>query len=386
MTNDIFQRISIPVPCHEDWSKMIPDPKGAFCNVCNKSVHDFSRKSAEEVEEILSKEEEGKICGRFSSGQLKAPNDLEIPYHLIPRNMAPFRAFALAVFFVFGTSLFGITDVFGQDLQGKVYVHNVLLDTISQPLTPPTTKGEVKRVEIPLMLQGDTVLRKEVKTEDVPKTVPLALENADVMVTLGTVMYTPNSSTQIENNSGQLAPILNSPLPEEKRVVGLDPASEIYVSNPDTNLFFDLASVIDAEEGKTVVTESDGFSVGMMVVDPAPARVIDSLLSPALPVIETRETEKEIPVKNAPPNVINCFPNPSAGIMTIQYTVLERNSVRAELINLDGKRIKELFFIPDHYTGLYNTFIDLTELPSGIYFVRVSIGEQIFSTRVILAK
>ena len=125
MQPNVFDRISIPKPCHEDWNKMTPDQQGAFCKVCNKSVHDFSMKTAEEVEKILLKEEEGKVCGRFSNTQIQVPKDLEIPLHLLPRNISPFRAFALAVFLVFGTALFGITDVFGQGIKGKVCIRTI---------------------------------------------------------------------------------------------------------------------------------------------------------------------------------------------------------------------------------------------------------------------
>lgn len=41
--------ISIPKPCHEDWNKFASDEKGAFCKVCSKSVHDFTKKKPEEI-------------------------------------------------------------------------------------------------------------------------------------------------------------------------------------------------------------------------------------------------------------------------------------------------------------------------------------------------
>ena len=52
--------ISIPKPCHEDWNKMTPDAKGAFCASCQKSVYDFSNKTDQEIISVFEKEEKGK--------------------------------------------------------------------------------------------------------------------------------------------------------------------------------------------------------------------------------------------------------------------------------------------------------------------------------------
>src|SRR6185503_4495008 len=65
-------RISIPKPCQENWENMTPDQKGAFCGVCNKSVHDFTKKQPEEIKTILIEEMSAgkKVCGRFNEDQI----------------------------------------------------------------------------------------------------------------------------------------------------------------------------------------------------------------------------------------------------------------------------------------------------------------------------
>lgn len=45
--------ISIPKPCHEDWSKMTPSEKGRFCQSCSKSVIDFTQMSQQSIETYL---------------------------------------------------------------------------------------------------------------------------------------------------------------------------------------------------------------------------------------------------------------------------------------------------------------------------------------------
>ncbi len=193
MSNDIFQRISIPKPCHEDWNKMTPDAKGAFCKVCSKSVHDFSQKSAEEVERILMAEIPGKVCGRFSSEQLGMPKDLVIPSYLLPRNISPFRAFALAVFLVFGTALFGLTDAFGQKMVGKVCYHPSRPDTAAQTESPRSTKGDVAYVppvqEIPvekLQVLGGVCMRPPIAEHKQP----VVTQNADSIPLVETIPET----------------------------------------------------------------------------------------------------------------------------------------------------------------------------------------------------
>ncbi|MFY1045698.1 hypothetical protein [Chryseobacterium sp. GP-SGM7] len=61
-------KLNIPQPCHENWDAMTSDQKGKFCQVCNKSVRDFTHCSDEEIyEEIKSN---FNICGNFKDDQL----------------------------------------------------------------------------------------------------------------------------------------------------------------------------------------------------------------------------------------------------------------------------------------------------------------------------
>lgn len=61
--------ITIPKPCHEDWSKMSPTQCGAFCKACQKEVIDFSLMSEAEIVDKLSKAS-GKVCGRITTDKL----------------------------------------------------------------------------------------------------------------------------------------------------------------------------------------------------------------------------------------------------------------------------------------------------------------------------
>lgn len=60
--------ISIPSPCHENWSNMTPREKGRFCSNCQKVVVDFTKMSNQEIVNHLTSEK--KVCGQFRSSQL----------------------------------------------------------------------------------------------------------------------------------------------------------------------------------------------------------------------------------------------------------------------------------------------------------------------------
>jgi hypothetical protein len=61
-------KITIPEPCHEDWTKMNTTEKGKFCSVCTKEVIDFTSNSDEEIVKHFTNH--GNTCGRFHETQL----------------------------------------------------------------------------------------------------------------------------------------------------------------------------------------------------------------------------------------------------------------------------------------------------------------------------
>lgn len=64
-------KISINQPCHENWDKMTPNDKGAFCLACQKTVIDFSSKTIDEIKTFfVLKPKTESVCGRFRKKQL----------------------------------------------------------------------------------------------------------------------------------------------------------------------------------------------------------------------------------------------------------------------------------------------------------------------------
>ncbi|OUR95058.1 hypothetical protein A9Q87_00515 [Flavobacteriales bacterium 34_180_T64] len=61
-------QINIPKPCHEDWNKMTLEDKGRHCQVCEKTVIDFTKTTDEQIIKTLGAQ--GSLCGRFKKNQL----------------------------------------------------------------------------------------------------------------------------------------------------------------------------------------------------------------------------------------------------------------------------------------------------------------------------
>lgn len=129
-------QITIPKPCHEDWSKMTATEKGKFCKSCSKEVVDFTNLSNSEIAKKPGNKEN--LCGRFKNNQLNT--ELEV----IQKNNLSKVAAGLALI----STIVGSEPVFAQSKKenievlsirlGKVFVEN---DSIEKEVI---IKGKVK--------------------------------------------------------------------------------------------------------------------------------------------------------------------------------------------------------------------------------------------------
>jgi len=77
-------KVTIPKPCHENWATMTPEEKGRFCQVCSKSVRDFT--NASDLEIINNLSQNPNICANFRIDQL----DRNLSYSFINSLFAKF--------------------------------------------------------------------------------------------------------------------------------------------------------------------------------------------------------------------------------------------------------------------------------------------------------
>lgn len=98
-------KISIPKPCHEDWNQMTTDATGKFCNSCAKSVVDFTKMNATEIQNYFIENQGQNVCGRFKTQQLDSII-IQIPRAILFSPMQFHRMFLLALLIAMGTTLF----------------------------------------------------------------------------------------------------------------------------------------------------------------------------------------------------------------------------------------------------------------------------------------
>ena len=101
--------ISIPKPCHENWSEMSPNDKGRFCQSCSKTVVDFTKMKTDDVQAFIHKNKGQRICGHVRQNQLDTIN-LQISESVFEQTLSFHKLFLLALLIAMGTSLLSCQD------------------------------------------------------------------------------------------------------------------------------------------------------------------------------------------------------------------------------------------------------------------------------------
>jgi hypothetical protein len=170
---------NISKPCSEDWNKMTTEEQGRHCQVCCKTVVDFSKQSNEQIIGFLEKNATAKICGRFRKEQLQP--------HKVVKPFNRYRTFFAALILVFGGMLFS-------SCSSSNPKHEQLMGDVAY--TPDTLKPQnnsdsaIKKVVIPdsVKKSGGMNIRKTNK--------PVIVSNLDTIPEpehmMGDVAYTPD--------------------------------------------------------------------------------------------------------------------------------------------------------------------------------------------------
>jgi len=78
-------------------------------------------------------------------------------------------------------------------------------------------------------------------------------------------------------------------------------------------------------------------------------------------------------------------PNPSSGAANIHYSTYSIQYTKVELYSADGTRVKSLP-VGTQPAGEYTMDLDLSDLPDGIYFIRLQAGKEVETAKLILIK
>ena len=348
--------ISIPKPCHEDWNRMTPDQRGAFCKVCNKSVIDFSSKNETEVLAILQQNTGTGMCGRFRSDQVLEPLQVDIPFWLLPERMTPLRAFMVALLIVFGTSLLYNASA-QRHTMGKMVFRP---DTVKKEVPKCDSsfrKGEVMSTHI----TGDILLLNKpvidsaasVNAEDTDKA---AAELAEAEVIADSIA---GAIAEAEPKTGYQDNLLDS-------VIMTSP-----VLNPDS---FEVVTVVMggfrmidlAEQSEDVPDSSFQDSVA-----PDSTTLNREAINPVTPPEAFRLT------------VLN---NPTMGKLNLKLMMNVNEDFKLDLYDLMGRKLRSFMPLQRLDEGAYNLEFNISALPSGSYLCVAVSKDYKQEARIMLTK
>ena len=137
-------KISIPIPCHEDWGNMTPNEQGRHCSSCAKTVVDFTGMSDEQVKYFFLDKKEERVCGRFHNEQLHRIT-IELPADIFHISMPVWKKFLVAVLLAYSATLFSCdTKLNGSNEKNKGLIENTVGEMFIEPkyITDNTTVGD----------------------------------------------------------------------------------------------------------------------------------------------------------------------------------------------------------------------------------------------------
>ncbi|WP_379969854.1 hypothetical protein [Epilithonimonas sp. UC225_85] len=177
-------KVTIPKPCHENWATMTPDEKGRFCQVCSKSVRDFTNASDLQIIDNLSGD--SNVCGNFRVDQL----DRNLSHSFINSLFAKF-----AVGFVLTSG--GIVSA---QTQPKKHC-----EVKKETVTNRNIKGEVARIPAP---KNDTLrmLGKFIQMPDTKE--PLYILEGKIITEKKMKSLDQNTIERIDVLKGQSAMVI----------------------------------------------------------------------------------------------------------------------------------------------------------------------------------
>jgi len=323
--------IRIPEPCHEDWSAMKPDEKGKFCNVCTKSVHDFSNKTDAEITKILLENKDQKICGHFKKTQVNRSITISFNLNDLPKNVSATKAFVIAAFLVFGSMLFSCTNEQGKTV-GEITIEKTIQKT--DKTEENYLVGEIAALPVAQVATVEPVaLTGEIELEYKPE-----LHMAGGM----SIEYYPIDTPKVITPT---VAIIEEPL---EPIQGL-----IMVVHP---------------EGKDTVLP----------------QVLDSNNADRIIIKEEITVADKNPIENFREFIV--YPNPSKGEFTIKYNLSKPSDVLVYMHNAAGALVKTIVDIKMQYQGNYQIPVNSSELPNGIYIVTLIHNGTRNTQKVIIEK
>ena len=129
--------LHIPQPCPENWENMTPNQQGHFCQVCSKTVVDFTQMTDDEVLNYFAQHQGQKVCGKLRKSQL-APTEVKliIPQSILKKKLNAWQVFGLSLLLIFGVVLTGFTGTYNTKANFTLEQHYSALKIDTPPPVP----------------------------------------------------------------------------------------------------------------------------------------------------------------------------------------------------------------------------------------------------------
>ncbi|MBN4070924.1 T9SS type A sorting domain-containing protein [Crocinitomix catalasitica] len=378
-----MKNISIDEPCTENWSKMTPTEKGAFCQKCSIDVIDFTEKSPDEVKSILRETDGKHVCGHFGVEQLEGLNGGYS--HWQGQSRGTFQSkFLYALILVFGMNLFS----YGQQEQELIMtLGQVRVDWSEEDDTTDSLEEFASSV---LCAQDDeSILSTEMKgqtawsgewVEEGPEQEGQVAKggiNASQLIdeTMDKELIARNlrkSLSSIENFAANIraALIANylTDVPPNRYVVEANRASELIWNFGWTDLTSENHSYLTVGGAVTYFIADENLSLLTAHEIMAHEKIHEA---------ELAETE----IGNIDLFETKLFPNPTRDRATLVVFVKEAAQFDIQLYNMSGQMILEIHR-GELQDGEQRFDIEMYDFTLGMYLARIVSGEQAETVKI----
>lgn len=365
-------KISIPNPCNESWDNMTPTGNGRHCESCNKTVVDFTKKSAEEISTYLSNAET-KICGRFKAAHVYQPTVIDASQNYIKPSW--FRSRWMAMFTLVSFVSFGKksqAQLVGQAMVNKTTPVEEEKSNVKQTSTVihgwiknSATKKGVSEVEIRIYSGG-----KEIAYST-------SFTNGSYFITVPP-QHIYDFKIDLEYNSATYKAQVLKDLPVNKDRIKCD-VNLVSFTAPaglSCELRDSIGEVVEPEyypvrEIATMGEPVRGKTIEISKKMTTTTQVASLLHNDSLMNITTTYNVEKIDTNTIPLTIntpsadfkVTAYPNPGPGLFNFKIDNSEKNEIF--IFNLEGK------LVASKKTNASLETIDITNQPNGTYVVRV---------------
>ena len=108
-----------------------------------------------------------------------------------------------------------------------------------------------------------------------------------------------------------------------------------------------------------------------------------AILGDCIDVSNWLSADDAIPLKLS---INKIYPNPFNPVTYIDYSVSENDIVSLDVYDINGRHVNSLFNNRFHLAGDYNYMFNASNLPSGVYIVKLESLSHLDYRKVILTK